>query len=308
MLAMIGVKEAMQKGYEMGITNWEPTTENMKNVGLSLVLGGRETTLYDEVTAYGVFANKGVRQDLTSILKVTDPKGKKLFEFKKKDGRKVLSEEVAFLISHILLDNNARIQEFGPNSFLRIPGRTVAVKTGTTDQKRDNWTIGYTPSIVAGVWVGNNNNSPMNPAIASGVTGASPIWHRLMTRALKDKPEEEFAIPSNVTAVQVDSLFGGTSFGGQSTRTEYFVKGTEPTTTSPLYQRDFYVVREDDPLSKDGKNRWQEGIDAWINDVKKDDTKWHAPEDVKNPKQSEDPTPTSGGGTPTETPTPTPSP
>lgn len=305
MLALVGIKDAMQKGYEMGITNWEPTSENMKDVGFSLVLGGRETTLFDEVTAYGVFANKGVKQDLTSVLKVTDPKGKKLFEFKKTDGRKVLSEEIAFLISHILLDNNARIQEFGPNSFLRIPGRTVAVKTGTTDQKRDNWTVGYTPSVVVGVWVGNNDNSPMNAAIASGVTGASPIWHQLMTRALKDKPEEEFAVPSNVTAVQVDSLFGGTGFGGQPTRTEYFVKGTEPTTTSPIYQRDYYVVKEDDPLSKDGKNRWQEAIDAWINDAKKDDSKWHAPDDVKNPKKSED-TPTPGGSTPTETPTPTP--
>ncbi|MEN9407699.1 MAG: hypothetical protein RLZZ455_915 [Candidatus Parcubacteria bacterium] len=308
MLALIGVKDAMQKGYDMGIVNWEPTTENMKNVGLSLVLGGRETTLYDEVTAYGVFANKGIRQELTSVLKVTDPKGKKLMEFKKRDGKKAISEEVAFLISHILLDNNARIQEFGPNSYLRIPGRTVAVKTGTTDQKRDNWTIGYTPSVVAGVWVGNNNNSPMNPAIASGVTGASPIWHRLMMRALKDKPEEEFEIPSNVTAVQVDSLFGGTAFGGQSTRTEYFVKGTEPTTTSPIYQRDFYVVREEDPLSKDGKNRWQEGIDTWINTERKDDTKWHAPDDVKNPKKSDDPTPTPGSSSPTETPTPSPTP
>lgn len=307
MLSLIGVKEAMQKGYDMGITNWEPTTENMKNVGLSLVLGGRETTLYEEVTAYGALANKGVRQDLTSILKVTDPKGKKLLEFKKRDGRKVLSEEVAFLISHILLDNNARTQEFGPNSYLRIPGRTVSVKTGTTDQKRDNWTIGYTPSIVAGVWVGNNDNSPMNPAIASGVTGASPIWHRLMTRALKDKPEEEFDIPSNVTAVQVDSLFGGTSFGGQSTRTEYFVKGTEPTTTSSVYQRDYYIIREDDPLSKDGKNRWQEGIDTWVDTVHKDDSKWHAPDDVKNPKH-EDPTPTPDGSAPTETPTLTPTP
>lgn len=300
MLALVGIKDAMQKAYEMGITNWEPTDEHLRNVGLSLVLGGRETTLADEVTAYGVFANKGVRQDLVSILKVTDPKGKKLFEFKKRDGQQVLSEEAAFLTSHILLDNVARTEEFGPNSFLRIPGRTVSVKTGTTDEKRDNWAIGYTPSVVVGVWVGNNNNTPMNPVIASGITGASPIWHQLMTRALKDKPEEEFATPSNVTAVQVDTLFGGTAFGGQSTRTEYFIKGTEPTTTSPVYSRDFYVVKEDDPVSKDGRNRWQEGIDNWINTVKKDDSKWHPPDDVKNPKHEEN------KETPTETPTPTP--
>ncbi|MBI2443217.1 MAG: PBP1A family penicillin-binding protein [Candidatus Levybacteria bacterium] len=305
MLTLVGLNDAMQKAYEMGITNWQPTSENLKSVGLSLVLGGRETTLHDEVVAYGVFANKGVRQDPTPLLKVTDPKGKKLYEFKKRDGQKVLSEEVAFLISHILHDNVARTEEFGSNSYLRIPGRSVAAKTGTTDEKRDNWTIGYTPSVVVGVWVGNNDNSPMNPVIASGVTGASPIWHRLMTQALKGKPQEEFAVPSNVTAVQIDSLFGGTPFGSQATRTEYFIKGTEPTTNSPIYQRDFYIIKEDDPVSKDGRNRWQEGIDTWINEAKKDDSKWHPPDDVKNPKSGGDPTPTPDNANPTETPTPT---
>jgi membrane peptidoglycan carboxypeptidase len=224
---------------------------------------------------------------------VKDPKGKTLYEFKKRDGVKVLSEEIAFLISHILLDNNARTEEFGPNSYLRIPGRTVSVKTGTTDDKRDNWTIGYTPSYVVGVWVGNNDNSPMNPIISSGITGASPIWHRLMTLALKGSEDEEFAIPGNVTAVQVDSLFAGTPFGSQPTRTEYFVKGTEPTGTSPVYQRDFYVIKEDDPVSQDGRNRWQEGINAWIQENHKDDSKWNPPDDVKNPHTDQDtPTPT----------------
>ena len=185
-LAMVGIKDAMQTGHDMGIENWEPTTQAMRNVGLSLVLGGRETSLYDEMKAYGVFANKGVRQDLVSILKVTDNKGKKLYEFKEKEGPRVLSEEVAFIISHMLLDNNARADAFGTNSLLRIPGKTVAVKTGTTDEKRDNWTMGYTPSFVVGVWVGNNDNTPMNARIASGVTGASPIWNRIMKAALEE--------------------------------------------------------------------------------------------------------------------------
>lgn len=305
MLAQIGVEDAMQKGYDMGIRNWQPTDENMKNVGLSLVLGGRETTLYDEMVAYGVFANKGEKMDLVSILKVTDGDGKTLFENKKKEGKKVLSEEVAYLISHILLDNNARIAEFGPNSFLRIPGRTVAVKTGTTDEKRDNWTIGYTPSLVAGVWVGNNDNSPMNSRIASGVTGASSIWHRLMQLALKGKSEEEFEKPENVEAIEVDSLTGGTPVDGQSRRSEFFIKGTQPTTKSPIYQKEFLVFKEQDPVSSDGRNRWQEGIDAWIQEAHKDDPKYNAPDDVKNPKK-EEPTPTPGGDTPTPTHTPTP--
>lgn len=298
MLALVGIKDAMQLAYDMGITSWEPTGANMRNVGLSLVLGGREATLLEEVTAYGVFANKGVRQDPVTILKVTDNKGKKIFEKKDRDGEEVLSEDIAFLISHILLDNNARAQEFGVSSALRIPGKTVAVKTGTTDEKRDNWTVGYTPSYAVGVWVGNNDNSPMNPRIASGVTGASPIWNKLMTMVLKNKKDEAFDKPGNVEAVMIDSFSGGLPVDGQPQRSEYFIKGTEPTTKSAIYQRDFFVFKEDDPVSTDGKNRWQEGIDAWIESTHKDDSKYHPPDDVKNISKDE----------PTETPTPTPNP
>lgn len=293
MLALVGIKDAMQLAYDMGITSWEPTPENMQNVGLSLVLGGRETTLLQEVTAYGVFANKGVRQDPVSILKITDSRGKKLFEKKDHQGDQVLPENIAFLISHILLDNNARAMDFGVNSALVIPGKTVAVKTGTTDEKRDNWTIGYTPSYVVGVWVGNNDNSPMNQKIASGVTGASPIWHDIMVAALKGKPDEQFKKPDDVIAMNIDSFSGGLPVDGQPQRSEYFIKGTEPTTKSPIYQRDFYVFKEDDPVSTDGKNRWQEGIDAWIEEAHKDDPKYHPPDDVKNIAHDDStPTPT----------------
>jgi 1A family penicillin-binding protein len=307
LLALVGVKDTMQKAYDMGISNWEPTSENMKNVGLSLVLGGRETTLFDEMTAYGVFANKGVKQDLYSIAKVTNNKGKTLYEHKKKDGDKVLSEEVAFIISHMLLDNNARVDAFGPNSFLRIPGKTVAVKTGTTDEKRDNWTFGYTPSYVVGVWVGNNDNSPMNQNIASGITGASPIWNRIIKVALEDKSDEPFQVPGNVEAKQVDSFGGGLPVDGQASRSEYFVKGTEPTTKAPIYKnkdgKDYFVFREDDPVSADGKNRWQEGIDAWIEQNHKGDDKWNPPGELKENKEAT-PTPTPGSETPTPTPSP----
>ena len=290
LLALVGINDAMQLGYDMGIRNWEPTPENRRNVGLSLVLGGRETSLFDEMTAYGVFANKGKRQDLVTIRKITDNKGKELFEYEQEDGEEVLSEEVAFLISHILLDNNARTLEFGPNSFLNIFGKTVAVKTGTTDEKRDNWCIGYTPSYVVGVWVGNNDNTPMNPAIASGATGATTIWHKLMTRVLKDKPDEDFEVPENVVSAQIDSFAGGLPHAGQPARSEYFVKGTEPTAESPVYQREFIVIREEDPVSDDGKNRWQEGINAWIEQNHKDDHIWHPPGDILDVKK-EEPTP-----------------
>jgi len=291
MLAKVGITDVMEKGYEMGLTNWEPTRENLQNVGLSLVLGGREVSLLDEVTAYSAIANKGVKMDPYTIEKVTDNKGKKLFEHRDNDGQRVLSEEIAFIISHILLDNNARSDAFGASSALRIAGKTVSVKTGTTDEKRDNWTVGFTPSYVVGVWVGNNDNSPMNPAVASGVTGASPIWNRVMSHVLKDEDDESPKIPDGVIAVEVDSFGGGIPTEGRPTRSEYFVKGTEPTTESQVYKKKdgniFAWIREDDPVSDDGVNRWQEGIDRWIESFHKDDPFYHPSSDLINPPKEE---------------------
>lgn len=282
MLARVGIKPVMQQAYNMGINNWDPTTQALSQVGLSLVLGGRETTLLDETTAYGVFATGGIRHDPVSILKVTDPKNNVLYQYQQTAGKRVLPEDISFLISHILLDNNARTMAFGPNSWLVVPGQTVSVKTGTTDEKRDNWTIGYNPSYVVGVWVGNNNDTPMNQAIASGETGASPIWNKIISNVLKGKPNEEPKKPDDVVATQVDALFGGLPVPGQPTRSEYFIKGTEPTKVSSDYEvnsgKVYYNVHEDDPVSKDGINRWQLGIDEWIHTTHSAaDWQWYPP-------------------------------
>jgi len=326
MLARVGIKSVMQKGYDMGITNWEPTSKNLQNVGLSLVLGGREASLVQITTAYSVFARQGVRKDPYSIVEVKDRNGKVLYRHKDEQGEKVLDPGVAFLISHILLDNNARTEAFGPNSYLVVPGRTVSVKTGTTDQKRDNWTVGYTPSYTVGVWVGNNDNTPLDPRIASGITGASPIWNKVMTRVLKGTKNEEFNKPDNIMDKQIDAFSGGVPIDGQSTRVEYFVKGTEPSTKSSIYTTlkmskhdggklasDEEITRndydslevinfvEEDPLSTDGKNRWQEAIDKWVTEKYKDDPKYKRPSEKSNYKYDGSPTPTN---TPTPTPTP----
>ena len=327
MLARVGIKPVMQKGYDMGIDNWEPTTKNLQNVGLSLVLGGREASLLQITSAYSVFARGGIKKDPFSILEVKDRNGKVLYKHKDESGNRVLSSEVSFLISHILLDNVARTEAFGSNSYLVIPGRTVSVKTGTTDQKRDNWTIGYTPSYTVGVWVGNNDNTPLDPRIASGITGASPIWNKVMTRVLKGTKNEEFQKPNDVIDKQVDAFSGGIPIDGQPTRVEYFVRGTEPTTKSPIYKtlkmskhesgklasdeelsrNDYDTLEvinftEDDPVSTDGKNRWQEAIDAWVNEKYKDDPKYKRPTEKSNYKyDSNSETPT-----PTQSPTPTP--
>lgn len=282
MLALVGVKNVMDLGFRMGLSTWEPTAENVSSVGLSLTLGGREVRLLDLTSAFSVFANQGRRQEPISILKVEDSSGKNLYEYRPTNGVRVLDEGIAFIISNILADNGARTAAFGSNSVLNIPGKTVSVKTGTTDQKRDNWTIGYTPLAAAGVWVGNNDNSVMDPKIASGVTGASPIWQKIMIAALKDKPNETPPRPDSVIEVETDGLMGGQPKDGSPRRKEFYQKGTELTSVSSAYQRlkvckvnthrqandgedleekDVILLKEDDPT---GANLWQEGINKWV--------------------------------------------
>lgn len=329
MLAKVGIRPVMQKAYDMGIENWNPTQENLNNVGYSLVLGGREASLLQIVSAYSVFANKGQKHEVYSISEVKDSKGKVIYSHKDTESVRVLSPDVAFLISHILLDDVAREPAFGRYSLLNIPGKTVSVKTGTTDSKRDNWAVGFTPSYVVGVWVGNNDNTPMNPTIASGVTGATPIWSKIFQSILKGKPNEAPIVPDGVAAYEVDAFSGGLPIDGQPKRTEYFVKGTEPTTPAPIYKKlkiskkqtdklanpdeishgdydvkDFIVFAEDDPVSTDGKNRWQDAINAWLDSNHKGDARYYPPtqtSDYKYDGSETTPTPT-----PTEIPTPSP--
>jgi penicillin-binding protein 1C len=298
MLAMIGLRDFMQKSYDMGIKSLEPTSENIKKLGLSASLGGGETTLLDLTKAYTVLANGKDRRDPVAILKIEEFSGKKIYEHKSQKGTSVLPPEVGFIISHILSDNNARVEAFGTNSYLRIPGKTVAVKSGTTDDKRDNWAVGYTKSITLGVWVGNNDNSKMNSRIASGSTGASPIWHYTMRSLLKKYDDGIIEIPENVEAVEIDAYLGGKAADGFSKRTEYFVKGSDPKEISPFYkklkisksngklandievrsgnfeEKDFIVITEKDPVSGDGRNRWQEAIDAWVGEQNDDRFKY----------------------------------
>lgn len=198
-------------GEKMGISSWR----NVKDYGVSITLGGVNTNMADLVTAYGVVANGGDRVELDPILEVKDSTGKVIYK-KKALATPVLNPGVAFIISDILADNKARSGAFGPNSTLNIPGSRVSVKTGTTDSKRDNWTIGYTPKVVVATWVGNNDNTPMNQALTSGVTGAAPMWNKLMTMMLeKVGSSSALNIPDNITKKFCV---------GQQ---RYFIKGTE---------------------------------------------------------------------------------
>jgi len=230
MLKFNTVESMIATASAMGITSFKDSS----NYGLSLTLGGGEVKMVDMAVAFGVFANSGLKVNLNPILKVETYQGKILesinLETELPVGEKVLAPEITYLISHMLLDNNARSQAFGSNSQLVIPGHAVSVKTGTTDDLRDNWTIGYTPSFLAVVWTGNNNNTPMSPWLVSGVSGAAPIWNKLMTRVLKDQPDEWPKKPDNVIGLQVCALSGyqPNPESPCETRYEYFIKGSEP--------------------------------------------------------------------------------
>ena len=308
-LASVGVKNFLQKAYDMGLKDFEPTDANLKRFGLAITLGGGETTLLDLTSAYSVFARGGTNIDPTAILEVKDHKNKVIYKAKKPSPRDVLSKEVSFLISHILSDNTARSSAFGTNSYLNISGKTVAVKTGTTNDKRDNWTVGYTNEVTAGVWVGNNDNSPMNEKIASGLTGASPIWNRVMRELLKTYKDGIIDKPDDVEALQIDAFLGGLPRDGQPIRSEYFIKGTEPTDFSAFYkklkisknngklandieikagefeEKDFISITESDPVSTDGKNRWQEAIDIWAS--QQGDDRFRPPRETSDTKGEE---------------------
>lgn len=284
MLALVGVKNMLRTAYDAGLKSLEPTDENLKRFGLAITLGGGEIRLLDLTSGYSTLASGGVYREPVAILKVEDRSGKVLEEVKPNAGKKVMGEDVTFLISHILSDNNARSDAFGASSALVIGGKTVAVKTGTTDDKRDNWAVGYTPSYSVGVWVGNNDNSAMNPKIASGVTGATPIWNAVMRTVLDGKSNEGFAKPDNVTAIEIDALGGGLPCRDFPKRSEYFIRGTEPTrdclVEKTLDGKDYYVFVEFDPVSGDGKNRWQEGINAWA--AGQGDEKYRPPSELLN--------------------------
>lgn len=204
-LEKIGVKNFISHAEQMGITTWD----SPERYGLSLTLGGAEVKIEDMAVAFGVLANYGQKVPLSPVLSVTDFRGQTLYKVGEAKSTRVLPEKIAFIVNDILSDSMARRFAFGNYSKLDIPGHRVAVKTGTTNNLKDNWTIGYTREYLTAVWVGNNDNTTMS-RVASGVTGASPIWHRLMNYILNHtktpvptqtpgvKEKNEFYVPAGL--------------------------------------------------------------------------------------------------------------
>lgn len=186
-LYLAGVKSSVDLAKNLGIES----INDPRRVGLSLVLGGGEVTLLDHVHAYSTLANGGVRQEKVSILRIEDAQGNILEEHKSNSGKRVIDEKYVTMLSSVLSDNENRAWVFGERSPLAFPGRAVAAKTGTTNEFRDGWTLGYTKNLAVGVWAGNNDNSPMK-AGADGVNVAAPIWRILMDYGLTKKSAEDF--------------------------------------------------------------------------------------------------------------------
>lgn len=236
MLYTNGVKEMLTTAKDMGIN----TLTDESRYGLSLTLGGGEVKLLELTNAYSVFANGGVRVDPVSILRVVSAQGKVLEEYKQTKGRQVLAPEHAYLINDILSDQSAKYDAFGvgaATNILGVKGHKVAAKTGTTDDIKDNWTMGYTASYTVGVWTGNNDGTPMASGLVSGITGAAPIWHSIMVEVLKDKKLEEFTKPAGIVQMEIDKVSGMKPGPYSEKRTEYFAKWQVPQREDDMHKK-----------------------------------------------------------------------
>lgn len=189
-LYLTGIRDAIKLANDMGVTS----LNDPDRLGLTLVLGGGEVSLLEHTGGYGVFANEGVKADRRSILRIEDVNGTVLEETPIVTNR-VMSRDTALLISNVLSDNNARAPLWGYNSQVYFPSRDVAVKSGSTNNSRDAWIMGYTPNLAVGVWVGNNNNAPMN-----GLSGliATPVWREFFDIALTTVPPQTFPVPPEI--------------------------------------------------------------------------------------------------------------
>lgn len=185
LLATIGVPTLIQTGRDMGISTWNDPAR----FGLALTLGAGEVKMIDMAQVYGTFANDGLTVPVRMIDAIATTDGKTLWKdpcaqaSEPCQARRVLAKQTTDMVTSILTDNDARTPAFGSHSVLNLPGKSVAVKTGTTNSLRDNWTAGYTNERVVITWVGNNDNTPMS-AVASGITGASPIWRSIVEQVV----------------------------------------------------------------------------------------------------------------------------
>ncbi len=273
-LYLAGIKDSLQTAKDMGI---QSLSDDPNQYGLTLVLGGGEVSLLDLTSAYGTFANDGVRNKYTGILSVQDSNGNTLEQYSA-NPQQAIPSNIAETISDILSDNVAKIPAYGANSPLFFPGRQVASKTGTTNDSKDAWTIGYTPEVVVGTWAGNNDNTPMVKQVAGMIV--APMWHEIMANALASTTGETFNKPPAIDPSEKPILRG--FWQGNETYLIDKVSGKLATDKTPEETRKeisvpnvhsiLYWVNKDDPMgpapinpSDDAQfNSWEYQIQEWL--------------------------------------------
>lgn len=270
-LYLAGIDDAIKLARDVGIT----TLTNAARYGLTLVLGGGEVRLIDMVAGYGVFANEGERTETTAILRIEDKRGNVIEEYEP-DPERVIDQQIALQISDILSDNEARTPLYGANSLLYFGGRDVAAKTGTTNNYRDAWIVGYTPNIVVGAWAGNNDNTSMAKKISGLII--TPMWRDFMDVALPKLDTESFpeptAVPQDIKPVLrsngqvVDSASLAQNLTASSTGEVDIAKAVYDNIHSILH----YVIRDNprgpypsDPYNDGQYHLWEYGVTAWKN-------------------------------------------
>lgn len=291
---LAGIENVLDLADDLGYS----TLKDRSRFGLSLVLGGGEVKLLEHVNAYGALAREGILHPSVAILKIEDNEGKIIEELdpEKLEGKKVVDAEIVRLINNILSDNAARAWAFGESNWLTLGARPVAAKTGTTNDYRDAWTIGYTPSIVTGVWVGNNDNSKMKRGAAGG-TVAAPIWHAFMKRVLGDTPIEQFRQPKKIktgkavldgevsgsTVVKIDKSSGLLA-------TEYTPEHLIEEKTFSEHHSILYYIDKNDPRGEALKNPakdpqfelWESRILEWTKEQEEETTTEKPPTEYDN--------------------------
>lgn len=273
-LYLAGIKDSIATAKSMGITSLgEPD-----KYGLTLVLGGGEVSLLEEVSAYGVFANNGTRLPYTGIISIEDQKGNILEKYEPKPKLGV-KEDSALKINSILSDDEAKVPAYGYHSVMYYPGRIVASKTGTTNDYKDAWIIGYTPSIVFGMWAGNNDNTPMEKKVAGLIV--APMWHEVMNEVLKTVPNESFKEPQEETLVELKPIIRGIWQGNETylidkisgkLATEFTPVETQEERAVPNVHSILYWIDKKDPLGPATENpgndyqfnNWEYGVQKWI--------------------------------------------
>ena len=269
-LYLAGLKNTLKLAADMGLT----TLNDPERYGLTLVLGGGEVRLLDMTYAYGVFANDGLKAEPRSILKIEDNQGNSIYE-SSVSSKQVIDKNVALMINNVLSDNVARTPLWGANSIVYFPNRDVAVKSGSTNNLRDAWVMGFTPNLAVGTWSGNNNNSPMGGGLSGLIT--APTWKEFMDYALEKIPDEKFSQPQ-IDLTGIKPIIRGEYIDSTVLLTKMNSLGTTTVNMRDILNNIhsiLYFVNKDDPRgpypenpNNDGQYyNWEYAVQKWKNET-----------------------------------------